>query len=155
MFVVGLIFFALSAVLLIVGALATTRRLPGNSLIGLRVPEVRKSKDIWDGAHAVAGPFWLLAALILLFGGFISWTLSGWWFIVSLFFLVAAVMAVSVGANSGARMAVLMDEQAKQAEQASGGGCGNDCNCGNSTAEATPEKVDLQAVRRAAAASDE
>ncbi|GAB2516516.1 hypothetical protein CATRI_12980 [Corynebacterium atrinae] len=152
MFVVGLIFFALSAVLLVVGALATVRRLPGNSVIGLRVPEVRKSQEVWDGAHAVAGPFWLLAALILLFGGFISWVVSGWWSLVPLFFLIAAFMAVSVGANSGARMAVLMDEQAGQS---SGGGCGTDCNCGESAPEKAPANVDLQALRRAAAASDE
>ena len=48
MLAVGIVFFVLAAVLLIVGGLATLRKLPGNSVVGLRLAEIRKSKDAWD-----------------------------------------------------------------------------------------------------------
>ena len=66
MLAVGIVFFVLAAVLLIVGGLATLRKLPGNSVVGLRLAEIRKSKDAWDNAHAIAGPFWMLGGLSLI-----------------------------------------------------------------------------------------
>lgn len=43
MLVVGIIFLVLAAVLIIVGGLATLRKLPGNSVVGLRLAEIRKT----------------------------------------------------------------------------------------------------------------
>lgn len=123
MMIIGVVLLILAALLLVVGTLATLRKLPGNSVIGLRVEEVRKSKDVWDAAHAVAGPVWFLGGAALLFGGVTA--LRGIWIIPLVSFIVA-VLAVSVGANLGARASVV----------------------------ATKPKVDLNALRSAAAKSD-
>ena len=63
--VVGIIFILLTLLLLIPGALASLGNLPGNKWFGLHVPAVRKDRAIWDQAHKVAGPFWVLAGCLL------------------------------------------------------------------------------------------
>ena len=61
-FLGSLLAFA-AAFTLIIGVLAWTRRLPGNKYIGIKVPEVRKSKEVWDTAHQFAGPLWVAAGV--------------------------------------------------------------------------------------------
>lgn len=97
----------LAALLLVVGLLATFRKLPGNSVIGLRVEEVRKSKDIWDTAHAVAGPVWAWGGVALIFGGVVALRAQGLMWVIPAVAFIVAILAVSVGANLGARAAVL------------------------------------------------
>ncbi|RNE48104.1 SdpI family protein [Corynebacterium alimapuense] len=151
MTMIGIILLILAAGLLVLGALASTKKLPGNPVVGLRVPEVRKSREAWDTAHAVAGPFWLVAGMALVFGGFFAFIASGWLWVLPAVSLLFAVVAVSFGANTGARMAVLYDSQA--AEEAEG--CGDSCNCGGEEPEQAPApQVDLEALRRAADAAD-
>lgn len=150
MTVIGVILLVPALILLVVGALAWTRKLPGNSTVGLRVPEVRKSQEAWDAAHAVAGPFWVLAGVTMLFGALISFVASGWFWVLPVLAVLVAVLIVSVGANTGARMAVLFDQQAASSDE----GCRENCNCG-SGGHAEPAQVDLDALRRAANAADE
>ena len=64
MIAVGIIFFILAVFLIVVGTMASTKRLPGNSYIGLRLQEIRKSREAWDNAHRVAGPAWRLDPLL-------------------------------------------------------------------------------------------
>ena len=76
--VVGIVFIVLTLLLLIPGALASTGKLPGNKWFGLHVPAVRKDRGIWDQAHKVAGPFWVLAGVALAFGAAFAFISSGW-----------------------------------------------------------------------------
>ncbi|WP_156193570.1 SdpI family protein [Corynebacterium kalinowskii] len=141
MTILSIVVLILAAALLVVGGLATARRLPGNPLIGLKVPEVRKSKEAWDVSHAVAGPMWVAAGVSLLFGGLVGLRLST---LLALIFLALTIFVAAVflgiGANNGAKAAHLMDRQHKDE------GCGEDCNCGSE--EPKPE-VDVAALRKA------
>lgn len=142
MIIASIVLLILAAFALIVGGLAWTRRLPGNGFIGLRVPEVRKSKEIWDVSHAVAGPMWIAAGVSLLFGGLVGLrltTIPGMIFAAVTIFVAAVFLGV--GANLGAKAAHLMDMKHKEEQ-----GCGEDCNCGSE--EPKPE-VDVAALRKA------
>ncbi|MDD7582080.1 SdpI family protein [Corynebacterium sp. 32222D000AT] len=156
MVVIGIVILILAAVLIVVGALATTRKLPGNSVVGLRVEEVRKSREAWDAAHAVAGPVWFLGGVALAFGGIVALTATGWMWLIPVATAIIAVITLSVGANLGARSALLWD-QANNADE----GCGDSCNCGSggcgsdTAAEAAPAQIDLDAVRQAANRADQ
>lgn len=149
---IGVILLVLALVLLVIGVLATTRKLPGNRIIGLRVPEVRKAKEVWDSSHAMAGPLWLFGGVTLLFGGLIAFVAAGWLWLLPPVTLVVAVVAVASGANIGARTATVLDAQRKKDEEG-GGGCSAEggCDCGGG---APAPEVDLAAVRRAADASN-
>lgn len=134
--VIGIVFAVLTLALFIPGALATAGKLPGNKWVGLHVPAVRKDQGIWDQAHKVAGPFWLLAALALAFGAAFSFIASGWMWVLPVVGLVAAVVAASVGGNFGARAATMVEKAREE--------------------EPEPEKpaVNIDALRRAAGQAD-
>lgn len=137
--IVGIVLLVLAAALLIVGGLATARKLPGNSIIGIRVAEVRKDKETWELAHQIAGPFWAIGGVALLFAGFIAFRTSGWGWIFPALLVVAALFFLGIGANVGARRAAAIDV-AREVEQ-------------NNPPPAP--KVDLDALRRAASSSDD
>ena len=150
MLVVGILFFILAAILLIVGALATMRKLPGNSVVGLRLAEIRKSREAWDNAHAVAGPFWALGGVALLFGGIVALRAQGWMWLIPAATFVIAVLVLSIGSNMGARAAYLWDQAHKDDE-----GCGDSCNCGDGVCGEEAPSVDVSAVRAAAERADQ
>lgn len=134
--VIGIVFAVLTLALFIPGALATAGKLPGNKWVGLHVRAVRKDQGIWDQAHKVAGPFWLLAALALAFGAAFSFIASGWMWVLPVVALVAAVITASVGGNFGARAATMVENAREE--------------------EPEPEKpaVNIDALRRAAGQAD-
>lgn len=142
MTIISIVVLILAALLMVVGLLAWTKNLPGNGVVGLRVPEVRKSKEVWDVAHKVAAPMWTAAGISLLFGGLVGLRLST---LPGLIFLAVTIFVAALflgqGANLGAKAAHLLDRQAKEE-----GGCGENCNCGE--AEPKPE-VDVAALRKA------
>ncbi|MDO5670369.1 MAG: SdpI family protein [Corynebacterium sp.] len=131
----------IAVALILFGVLAWTRKLPGNSVFGLRVPEVRKSQEAWEAAHAAAGPIWTFGGVALLFGAVVA---GGWMWVFTVVTVVIALVAVSLGANVGARTASLIDAPADDEQ----GGCGQDCNCG------APAEVDVAALRKAASEAD-
>ena len=135
--VVGIVFIVLTLLLLIPGALASTGKLPGNKWFGLHVPAVRKDRGIWDQAHKVAGPFWVLAGVALAFGAAFAFISSGWMWLLPAVALVAAVVAASLGGNFGARAAAAV-EQAREKQ-----------------AEEPKPAVNIDALRRAAGRADE
>lgn len=155
MIAVGIIFLVLAVFLIVVGTLATTRRLPGNSYIGLRLQEIRKSREAWDNAHRIAGPFWILSGVCLVFGGIVALRAEGWMWLIPALTFVAAVLALSIGSNLGSRAAFLY-EQAHANEE----GCGESCNCGSdgcggeAAGETAAPQVDVNALRHAARESD-
>ena len=149
MLAIAIIFFTLAAIFLIVGGLATARKLPGNSVVGLRLVEIRKTKEAWDNAHAIAGPFWMLSGVSLLFGGVVAISAHGWmWTIPALTFAIS-ILALSIGSNMGSRAAFLWDEAHKAEE-----GCGDSCNCSDDGCGSSEPEVDLGALRKAAEQAD-
>lgn len=157
MVAVGIIFLIFAVFLVAVGVLAATKRLPGNQYIGLRLQEIRKSREAWNNAHAVAGPFWALGGVALLFGGVVAFRAEGWMWLIPVTTFVISILALSIGSNLASRAAFLY-EQAHAEED----GCGDSCNCGSSVrggeevdddSTIQPE-VDLGALRQAARHSD-
>ncbi|MDY3127298.1 MAG: SdpI family protein [Corynebacterium sp.] len=127
---VGIVLFALAVFWLIVGALGSLRKLPGNKFIGLRTAEVRKYAETWTIAHAVAGPLWIVAGVAFGFAGAIALRASGWmWLMVAAGFAVGLLL-ISIGSNLGARAAYLDGTQRANAKT----GCGDGgCGCGDTT----------------------
>ncbi|WP_312715761.1 SdpI family protein [Corynebacterium flavescens] len=153
MLAVGIIMLIVAALLLIVGGLAATGHLPGNNVIGLRLIEIRKSRAAWDNAHKVAGLFWVLSGVALLFGGIVALNASGWMWLLPAAMVIVSILALSVGSNMGSRAAYLFDQAHKEEEE----GCGDSCNCGDScdSGSDTPAvEVNLGALRQAAQKSD-
>lgn len=138
---IGGVVYAIVAVgVLIVGILGTTQHLPGNSFIGIRVPEVRASKDIWNKSHAVAGPLWIFAGLALLFGAITTFFVSSWLWVIPLAALALGLYGIGAGANLGARHAALIDAAETEAHAQAAG--------------VRPPAVDVNAALRAASAKD-
>ena len=97
--VLGILFLLVAVFFLVTGGMATAGKLPGNAVIGLRVPEVRKSESTWVQAHRVVGPFWVLTGLALAIGAAFAFIAHGWVWIAPVIALVAAIIALSVGGN--------------------------------------------------------
>lgn len=141
MIIVGVILVVLAIALLVAGGLAFAKRLPGNNYIGIRVAEVRTSREIWDAAHHVAGAFWLLGGVALLFGALVAFIAQGWLWLIPVLTVVVALIAIGAGANVGARAAAALAVAEEAEEQ-------------NSAEKAPAPQVDLDAVRRAADKAD-
>lgn len=138
--VIGVVFIVFALALLIPGLLAALGRLPGNNVVGLHVPEVRKDEEIWVQAHKVAGPYLILGGLALAFGSAFAFIADGWLWMGPVVLGVVAVAAVAAAGNQGARAARLFAE-AKE----------NDAD-----ADAAPApQVDLGALRNAARRADD
>ena len=155
MIVVPILLFALAAVVIVVGGLATLKKLPGNSVFGLRVHESRKSPEAWITAHAVAGPVWLVAGASLTFGALVSLQASGFMWVIPAVTTVVGTIALSYGANLGARTAVLYDQNVSAKKNAdTTGGC---CSSGGGAEThdiAEAPSVDVNALRQAARQAD-
>ena len=113
MIVVPILLFALAAVVIVVGGLATLKKLPG-ALVSLQA----------------SGLMWVIPAETTVVG----------------------IIAISYGANLGARTAVLYDQHVSAKKNADAtGGC-----CSSSDADEKPKtpSVDMNALRRAARQAD-
>lgn len=119
-FLGSLLAFA-AAFTLIIGALAWTRRLPGNKYIGIKVPEVRKSKEVWDTAHQFAGPLWVAAGVSLAVASAPPFSGVSWLLLVTLIGTIAALYFFGLGASIGARTAGVME--AASDNKSDGGSC--------------------------------
>ena len=137
--VIGVVFIVFALALLIPGVLATLGRLPGNNVVGLHVPEVRKDEEVWVKAHKVAGPYLILGGLALGFGAAFAFIANGWLWVGPVVLAVVAIAALAAAGNQGARAARLFAE-AKEAEA-------------EADTEPAPQ-VDLGALRNAAREAD-
>lgn len=111
--VAQVVFYVCGAALLVVGALAAVRRLPGNRWIGVRTPETLQVEEAWVLANRTAGPGFLAAGVGLVAGGLSLLTFSGW--IAVVFATCAAVFAVvmmSYAGLMGAKSAAIWRENA-------------------------------------------
>lgn len=166
MILLAVVLLVIAILTAIIGVLAWTQKLPGNAVIGIRVPEVRKSQELWQTAHRIAGPFWTLAGLFLAFGGIVAASANGWMWLLVVISVVAWLVFLGMGAGMAAHTVALIDAQA--AATASEGCCSSepsdpaaDCGvsggCGSCALNGSCEggaTIDLEAARRAAAASD-
>lgn len=132
--VVGLAFF-------IAGLLGTVGKLPGNPVVGLRVPEVRKTEELWNTAHRIVGPAWMGAGAAFIGAALITLKVSGWMWLVFALLLVGAAFLIGLGSALGAHAVARLDARAAQLEAAessccSSGDATSDSCCGDSSAAA-------------------
>ena len=147
MVVLGCVLAALAVVLVLVGVLAWTRHLPGNKYVGIKVPEVRESREVWDAVHQFAGPLWLASGVAMAVAAVPPFSGVSWLLIISLVGVAASVYFFGLGSSMGARAAGVLVR-----EESSGGCCGGDSSDASDTAPAP--QVDFDALRRAAGAAD-
>lgn len=143
--IIAVLFLLVALVLIVVGAMAATGKLKGNSYIGLRVPEVRQEEAVWMQAHKVAGPFLIVAGVTLLFGAAFAWIASGWLWAAPVIAVIVALVFLSLAGNLGARSASLF-AAARKAEQSE--------PKSEPKPEAEAPAVDFDALRRAAGQAD-
>ncbi|SQI18853.1 SdpI family protein [Corynebacterium jeikeium] len=129
--IVGLAFF-------IAGLLGAVGKLPGNPVVGLRVPEVRKSEELWNTAHRIVGPAWMGAGAAFMGAALITLKVSGWMWLIFALLLVGAVFLIGLGSALGAHTVARLDARAAQLEAASSSCCSSgdatsDSCCGDSS----------------------
>lgn len=129
-----------AVVQIIIGVLGWTGKLPGNSYIGIRVPEVRKNKKMWDTAHRIAGPLWTVSGVILALGAIITFNAQGWMWALSILSIIAWLIFLGMGAGMAAHTVAMMDIK----EEKETGGCSSEggCNCGGGKEEEKDPSVD-------------
>lgn len=132
--VVGLAFF-------IAGLLGAVGKLPGNPVVGLRIPEVRKTEELWNTAHRIVGPAWMGAGAAFIGAALITLKVSGWMWLVFALLLVGAAFLIGLGSALGAHAVARLDARAAQLEAAessccSSGDATSDSCCGDSSAAA-------------------
>lgn len=129
--VVGLAFF-------IAGLLGAVGKLPGNPVVGLRVPEVRKTEELWNTAHRIVGPAWMGAGAAFIGAALITLKVSGWMWLVFALLLVGAAFLIGLGSALGAHAVARLDARAAQLEAANSSCCSSgdatsDSCCGDSS----------------------
>lgn len=143
MAIVGTIGLICAAFLLIIGVLGWTEHLPGNSYIGIRVPEVRRSQELWQVAHKMAGPLWVAGSIAAFLAALLCFTDSGWLWFLAFLLLVVTVIFISLGASAGARAVSILSAQ----EDTGSDSC---CSSGSAAPAPAAPEVDIAALRRAA-----
>ncbi|MDO5684867.1 MAG: SdpI family protein, partial [Bifidobacterium sp.] len=122
--ILGILLLFLAVAILGVALAALRQKLPGNSVIGIRVPEVRRDPELWALAHRVAAPSWIVASVAAALGGVIAFNASGWgwgWVAVA---VIATLVMIGVGSAMGAHTVAVVDAQRQAAADADGCGCG-------------------------------
>lgn len=114
--IVGLAFF-------IAGLLGAVGKLPGNPVVGLRIPEVRKTEELWNTAHRIVGPAWMGAGAAFLGAALITLKVSGWMWLVFALLLVGAAFLIGLGSALGAHAVARLDARAAQLEAANSSCC--------------------------------
>ena len=177
MIVIPLILLVVAICVAVVAGLAWTAKLPGNSWVGIRAPEARKSQENWDITHRVAGPPWAVAAIAFLGSALLAFLAikpeaSGWLWLWVIVAVLGGLAMIGVGGAMGAHTIALYDAKVNQESNEGGCSCSadsSDCadsanpasDCGQAggcascglngmcTSDHAP-KVDLEALRRAA-----
>ena len=142
---VGILLLIIALCAIILGMLGWTRKLPGNSYIGIKVPEVRKSRQMWDAAHQTAGPLWVISGVAFSFAGLLCFVNNAWLWLLAAVLTFFGVVLVALGSSLGSRtVAVLADHDAKQ--EAAQSSC---CSAGGEEEVPSAPEVDVEALRRA------
>ncbi|KAB1502827.1 SdpI family protein [Corynebacterium sp. 320] len=139
MIVLTVILAVLGVAILAIGAAGIAGILPGNSVIGLRIPEVRKSKEMWVMGHKIAGPAWAGAGLALLGAALVSLRASGFLWLIIAMLVIGALVLLGMGAGMAAHALAQIDARRKAAEASAEGGCCSEdggCGCGSADGDA-------------------
>lgn len=155
--ILGSLFGILAVLLIVVGGLGWAAKLPGNPVLGIRVPEVRKSQELWDMAHRVAGPLWVLSGVAFAISALMSFAASGWMWLIVALTAIAGIVFIGMGAGMAAHTVALVDAKRSQegtdapvsAEVEEAGGVTIKSPILDKTPASAP-KIDLDAVRKAA-----
>ncbi|BAC19675.1 putative tryptophan transporter [Corynebacterium efficiens YS-314] len=171
--ILGSLFGILAVLLVVTGVLAWKAKLPGNPVLGIRVPEVRKSQELWDMAHRVAGPLWVLSGVAWAIASLMAFAATGWMWLVVGLGVIGGLVFLGMGAGMGAHTVAMVDAKRKaQGEDAGGcsscgeGGCGSAAEGAGDTCAPANEPVendtpvnapaiDFDALRRAAQAQNQ
>lgn len=132
---VGLAFF-------VAGLLGAMGKLPGNPVVGLRVPEVRKSEELWITAHKIVGPAWMGAGAAFLGAALITLKVSGWMWLVFALLLIGAVFLIGLGSALGAHTVARLDARAAQLEAADSSCCSSGDATSDSCCSGSSEAAD-------------
>lgn len=132
---VGLAFF-------VAGLLGAMGKLPGNPVVGLRVPEVRKSEELWITAHKIVGPAWMGAGAAFLGAALITLKMSGWMWLVFALLLIGAVFLIGLGSALGAHTVARLDARAAQLEAADSSCCSSGDATSDSCCSSSSEAAD-------------
>ncbi|APT85727.1 SdpI family protein [Corynebacterium aquilae] len=116
--ILGVLLLVLAVIQLGIGVAAWSGKLPGNNIIGIRIPEARASEEMWVLTHRIAGPLWTLGALSLGFGGLLAFVVSGYWWLLVMLAVVGWLVLMGMGAGMAANAAALIDASNKDE-----GGC--------------------------------
>ena len=132
MIVLTILLVILALVVLTVGLLGFIEKLPGNGVVGLRIPEVRKSSENWVLAHKIAGPAWMGAGAALLSAALLTTGIGGWMWLVFALLIVGALFLIGMGsAMAASTMARLEHVRSQQEEdERAAAGC---CSSGSSS----------------------
>lgn len=114
--ILGVLFGLLALTLAVVGVLGWRSSLHGNPVFGIRVPEVRKSRELWDMAHRVAGPLWVASAVAWAIAAIVALTAAGWMWLVVAFAAVAGMVFLGMGAGMGAHTVAMVDARRHREE---------------------------------------
>lgn len=134
MMVVTVILAVLGLFILAVGALSFTQTLPGNPVIGLRIPEVRASEENWKLGHKLAGPAWIGAGVAMLAAALVASSAKAWLWLVVALLVIGSLFLVGMGAAMAAHTMAQIDARRRKAEEAAGGdgcSCGSEGGCGS------------------------
>lgn len=123
MIVLSVILCIIGLAILVVGVLALTNKLPGNSVVGLRIPEVRQSQENWTLAHRIAGPGWIGSGLVMLLGALVSSSASGWMWLVVAMLVVGSLVLAGIGSAMAAHALAQIDATRQREEQANSSCC--------------------------------
>ncbi|WP_145940840.1 SdpI family protein [Corynebacterium glyciniphilum] len=99
--------------LLAVGILATMVKLPGNNWIRLRLQETRKTREMWNTGHRIAGPPWVGAGIALVAAGAVSLR-GGWLWAIAGLLIVGALFLIGLGAALAAQALAKIDHAKAQ-----------------------------------------
>lgn len=116
MTILAFVLLALAIIQLVVGGLAWTGKLPGNNIIGIRIPEARSSEEMWVLTHKIAGPLWIAAGVALLFSGLLAFNVSGLGWALVMIGVLAWLILVGMGAGMAANAVALIDASKKNTD---------------------------------------
>ncbi|MDO4911078.1 MAG: SdpI family protein [Corynebacterium sp.] len=151
--IIGVVLLLCALIQCIVGIAGWAQKLPGNPYVGIRVPEVRKTPEMWNTAHRIAGPLWTVGGICLAAAGALCFMDSGWKWLLVVLTIIGWLVFLGMGAGMAANAVAYLDASAKDDGGCGDGGCGcGDGGCGGG-AEPAPE-VNVDAVKNAAAQAD-
>lgn len=126
MIALTVVLLIIALAVIVVGALGLTEKLPGNGVVGLRIPEARKSQENWVMAHKIAGPSWIGGGVAFLAAALLSLRIGGWMWLVFAMLILGGLFLIGMGSAIAASAMARLEqvrEQLEEQERAAEGCC--------------------------------